>query len=33
MGLTSGQTCHAVIKSVAVAPEDVGTGRIQEAAE
>lgn len=33
MGLAAGQTCHAVIKTVAVAPEDVGTGRIQEAAE
>ncbi|WP_113912990.1 molybdenum ABC transporter ATP-binding protein [Roseovarius dicentrarchi] len=33
MGLAAGQTCHAIIKSVAVAPEDVGTGRIQEAAE
>lgn len=32
MGLEPGQTCHAIIKSVAVAPEDVGTGRIQEAA-
>ena len=28
MGLATGQTCHAIIKSVAVAPEDVGTGRI-----
>jgi molybdate transport system ATP-binding protein len=27
MGLATGQSCHAVIKSVAVAPEDVGTGR------
>lgn len=27
LGLAPGQTCHAVIKSVAVAPEDVGTGR------
>jgi molybdate transport system ATP-binding protein len=26
MGLETGQTCHAVLKSVAVAPEDVGTG-------
>ncbi|MDP5334036.1 MAG: molybdenum ABC transporter ATP-binding protein [Paracoccaceae bacterium] len=26
MGLSEGQTCHAVLKSVAVAPEDVGTG-------
>jgi molybdate transport system ATP-binding protein len=27
LGLAPGQTCHAVIKSVAVAPEDVGAGR------
>jgi molybdate transport system ATP-binding protein len=27
MGLASGQACHAIIKSVAVAPDDVGTGR------
>jgi molybdate transport system ATP-binding protein len=27
MGLFTGQTCHAMIRSVAVAPEDVGTGR------
>jgi molybdate transport system ATP-binding protein len=27
LGLAPGQICHAVIKSVAVAPEDVGTGR------
>jgi molybdate transport system ATP-binding protein len=27
MGLVAGQPCHAIIKSVAVAPEDVGTGR------
>lgn len=33
MGLAAGQTCHSVIKTVAVAPEDVGAGRIQEAAE
>lgn len=26
MGLAAGQICHAVLKSVAVAPEDVGTG-------
>lgn len=26
MGLAVGQTCHAVIKTVAVAPNDVGTG-------
>nr|WP_213396461.1 molybdenum ABC transporter ATP-binding protein [Yoonia sp.] len=26
MGLAPGQTCHAVIKSVAVAPDDIGTG-------
>lgn len=25
MGLEPGQTCHAIVKSVAVAPEDVGT--------
>jgi hypothetical protein len=33
MSLEVGQTCHAVIKTVAVAPEDVGTGRIPEASE
>lgn len=27
MGLAPGQPCHAVIKTVAVAPEDIGTGR------
>jgi molybdate transport system ATP-binding protein len=27
LGLAPGQTCHAVLKSVAVAPEDVGTAR------
>ncbi|MFU8883563.1 MAG: molybdenum ABC transporter ATP-binding protein [Rhodobacterales bacterium] len=27
MGLSAGQTCHAVIKTVALAPGDVGTGR------
>jgi len=27
MRLAAGQPCHAIIKSVAVAPEDVGTGR------
>lgn len=27
MGLATGQTCHAVIKSVAVAPDAIGTGR------
>jgi len=26
LGLAPGQTCHAVIKSVAVAPDDIGTG-------
>ena len=26
MGLAPGQTCHAVIKSVAVAPDAIGTG-------
>ena len=30
MGLATGQTCHAVIKSVAIAPEDVGTGRLRD---
>lgn len=29
MGLATGQTCHAVIKTVATAPEDVGTGHPQ----
>lgn len=33
LGLAPGQVCHAVIKTVAVAPEDVGTGRIGEAGE
>lgn len=28
LGLAPGQACHAVIKTVAVAPEDVGTGPI-----
>ncbi len=32
-GLTADQTCHAFIKSIAVAAEDVGTGRIQHAAQ
>jgi molybdate transport system ATP-binding protein len=32
MDLAPGQTCHAVVKSVAVAPEDVGTGRAGEPA-
>jgi molybdate transport system ATP-binding protein len=27
MGLVKGQTCHAILKTVAVAPEDVGSGR------
>lgn len=27
LGLEPGQTCHAVLKSVAVAPQDVGTGQ------
>ena len=27
LGLKPGQTCHAILKSVAVAPEDVGKGR------
>ncbi|HBM58970.1 MAG TPA: molybdenum ABC transporter ATP-binding protein, partial [Citreicella sp.] len=26
MGLEPGQVCHAVVKSVAVAPDDVGGG-------
>jgi len=26
MGLATGQSCHAILKTVAVAPEDVGTG-------
>lgn len=30
MGLATGQTCHAVLKSVAVAPGDVGMGRSQD---
>jgi molybdate transport system ATP-binding protein len=30
LGLGPGQPCHAIIKSVAVAPEDVGTGRISD---
>lgn len=30
MGLAPGQTCHAIVKSLAVAPEDVGTGTIRE---
>ncbi|MFW5834529.1 MAG: molybdenum ABC transporter ATP-binding protein [Pseudomonadota bacterium] len=33
MGLVPGQVCHAVIKSVAVAPEDVGIGRTVAADE
>jgi molybdate transport system ATP-binding protein len=33
MALAPGQTCHAIIKTVAVAPGDVGTARAQEAAE
>lgn len=33
LGLATGQTCHAIIKSVATAPEDVGTGQHHEAAE
>ena len=27
LGLEPGQTCHAILKSIAVAPEDVGKGR------
>ncbi|ATX64648.1 molybdenum ABC transporter ATP-binding protein [Roseinatronobacter bogoriensis] len=30
MGLAIGQPCHAIIKSVAVAPEDIGTGSMKE---
>lgn len=30
MGLAAGQECHAVIKTLAVAPEDVGTGTTGE---
>ncbi len=33
MGLERGQRCHAILKSVAVAPEDVGTGRQYKVAE
>ena len=33
MGLATGQTCHAVIKTVAVAPEDVGTGHTRTATD
>lgn len=32
MGLATGQTCHAIIKSVAVSPEDVGRAK-QDAAD
>lgn len=32
MALEPGQTCHAIIKSVAFAPDDVGTGQLQDAA-
>lgn len=32
LGLAPGQSCHAVIKTVAVAPGDVGTGRMLGAA-
>lgn len=30
MGLAPGQTCHAVIKSVAIAPQDVGAGAAKQ---
>ncbi|MGY6697766.1 MAG: molybdenum ABC transporter ATP-binding protein [Roseinatronobacter sp.] len=30
MGLAAGQRCHAIVKSVAVAPEDIGTGRASQ---
>ena len=30
LGLEPGQTCHAIMKSVAVAPEDVGGGTVAE---
>lgn len=30
LGLEVGQTCHAILKSVAVAPEDVGKGRLRD---
>ena len=33
LGLGPGQTCHAILKSVAVAPEDVGRRPVHEAAE
>jgi molybdate transport system ATP-binding protein len=33
MGLAPGQTCHAILKSVAVAPEDVGRPAHRDAAE
>jgi len=32
MALEPGQTCHAIIKSVAFAPDDVGTGQLHDAA-
>ena len=32
MGLAAGQDCHAILKTVAVAPEDVGTGAREPAA-
>ncbi|TVS03911.1 MAG: molybdenum ABC transporter ATP-binding protein [Rhodobacteraceae bacterium] len=33
LGLEPGQTCHAILKAVAVAPEDVGRGRWFETVE
>jgi len=33
LGLEPGQTCHAILKSVAIAPEDVGRAQTHEAAE
>ena len=32
MGLVIGEMCHAIIKTVALAPEDIGTGFVQQAA-
>jgi molybdate transport system ATP-binding protein len=30
LGLEPGQTCHAILKSVAIAPEDVGRGQVTQ---
>jgi molybdate transport system ATP-binding protein len=30
LGLEPGQACHAILKSIAVAPEDVGRGQTVE---